>query len=239
MINKFNQFTSCPLMNMHNIFRYSGVKLSEPESLSSHIVEVQMMGYMILDHLNHTYNEGLDYGLYLEKALHHDLEESLTGDVSRPLKYHNPKVLKELQDVAEHTARELYTKYFDNYYRMIQLWDNAKHGKEGILVKIVDMQIVVQKAFGCARLFGAAQFVQGIAMQIPNLHDGYTPLCFFSQQLQQLFGVHGQDRAVCPTGNGVGQRLLGLLQLHDLFLNGVLRDQPVHLYRVALTDAAV
>ena len=60
------------------------------------------------------------------------------------------------------------------------------------------MQIVVQKAFGCARLFGAAQFVQGIAMQIPNLHDGYTPLCFFSQQLQQLFGVHGQIDAVCP-----------------------------------------
>ena len=74
-------------------------------------------------------------------------------------------------------------------------------------------------------------------MQIPNLHDGCTPLCFFSQQLQQLFGVHRQNRAVCPTGNGVGQRLLGLLQFHDLFLNGVLRDQPVHLYRVALTDA--
>ena len=100
----------------------------------------------------------------------------------------------------------------------------------------VDMQVVVQKAFGCARLFGAAQFVQGIAMQIPNLHDGYTPLCFFSQQLQQLFGVHRQNRAVRPAGNGVGQRLLGLLQFHDLFLNGVLRDQPVHLHRVALTD---
>lgn len=160
MINKFNQFTSCPLMNMHNIFRYSGVKLSEPESLSSHIVEVQMMGYMILDHLNHTYNEGLDYGLYLEKALHHDLEESLTGDVSRPLKYHNPKVLKELQDVAAHTAHELYTKYFDNYYRMIQLWDNAKHGKEGILVKIVDMLVVASKALREVELLNNNYFLK-------------------------------------------------------------------------------
>ena len=98
------------------------------------------------------------------------------------------------------------------------------------------MQVVVQKAFGCARLFGAAQFVQGIAMQIPNLHDGYTPLRFFSQQLQQLFGFMDKSRRL-PAGNGVGQRLLGLLQLHDLFLNGVLRDQPIHLHRVALTDA--
>lgn len=171
MINKFNQFTSCPLMNMHNIFRYSGVKLSEPESLSSHIVEVQMMGYMILDHLNHTYNEGLDYGLYLEKALHHDLEESLTGDVSRPLKYHNPKVLKELQDVAEHTARELYTKYFDNYYRMIQLWDNAKHGKEGILVKIVDMLVVASKALREVELLNNNYFLK-VVYEVSHYLEG-------------------------------------------------------------------
>ena len=52
-----------------------------------------------------------------------------------------------------------------------------------------------------------------------------------------LIHIYGQNRAVCPAGNGVGQRLLGLLQFHDLFLNGVLRDQPVHLHRVALTDA--
>lgn len=171
MINKFNQFTSCPLMNMHNIFRYSGVKLSEPESLSSHIVEVQMMGYMILDHLNHTYNEGLDYGLYLEKAFHHDLEESLTGDVSRPLKYHNPKVLKELQDVAEHTARELYTKYFDNYDRMIQLWDNAKHGKEGILVKIVDMLVVASKALREVELLNNNYFLK-VVYEVSHYLEG-------------------------------------------------------------------
>lgn len=146
MINKFNKFTSCPLMNMHNIFRYSGVKLVEPESLSSHIVEVQIMGYMILDHLNESYKENLDRGLYLEKALHHDLEESLTGDVCRPLKYYNNDIHHELEKVAQSTAKDIYRKYFENTDEMYKLWDESKEGKEGVLVKIVDMLAVASKA---------------------------------------------------------------------------------------------
>ncbi len=60
------------------------------------------------------------------------------------------------------------------------------------------------KLLGRARLFGFAQLAEGIAVQIPDFHDVFTPLFLF-QQLQQLFGVHGQDRSVCPAGDGLGQ----------------------------------
>lgn len=146
MIKSFTQLTSCPLMNMNSVFRYSGTKLVEPESLSTHIVEVQMMGYMILNTLNKQFDEGLDAGLFLEKALNHDLEESLTGDVCRTLKYYNPQVLKELQLVAEQTATDIYIKYFGDEVILPRVWADAKKGKEGILVKIVDMLCVASKA---------------------------------------------------------------------------------------------
>lgn len=167
MVNNFSQFVTCPLMNMHNVYRYSGVKLSEPESLSTHIVDVQIMGYMILDHLNNVCGEDLDPGLYLEKCLHHDLEECLTGDVSRPLKYHNPKVLKELKDVAYHTATGLYTKYFENSIEMMKLWEQAKDGKEGVLLKVVDMLCVANKALREIDLLNNNYFLK-VAFEVRN-----------------------------------------------------------------------
>ena len=147
MINNFSSFSSCPLMNMNNIYRYSGVKMSEQESLSSHIVEVEVMGYMLIDTLINKYGEDLDYGIFLEKAFHHDLEESLTGDVSRPLKYRNEKVLHELKVVADLIAKNIYNKYFIDSERFYKIWCDSKEGKEGTIVKIVDMLVVASKAF--------------------------------------------------------------------------------------------
>ncbi len=46
------------------------------------------------------------------------------------------------------------------------------------------------------------------------------------------FRLTGSRRRRC-----VRQRLLRLLQLHDLFFNGVLCNELIHLHRVLLTDA--
>lgn len=150
---------SCPLMNMHNIYRYSGTKQVEQESLSSHIVEVQMLGSILLNDMNTKYNEGLDYGEFVKKALHHDLEESITGDVARPLKYHNDNVHKELENVATEVSQELYDKYFpkSDYFKY---WADAKHGKEGVLVKVVDMLVVAIKAFREVELLNNNYFLK-------------------------------------------------------------------------------
>lgn len=161
MIKSFTQLVSNPLMNMGNVYRYSGAKVAEPESLAMHIVDVQMMGYMILQDLNNQYGENLDAGVFLEKALHHDLEESLTGDVCRTLKYYNPSVLKELQDVAKLTAADIYLKYFnDEDSRLFKIWDESKSGKEGFIVKIVDMLTVASKALREVELLNNMYFLK-------------------------------------------------------------------------------
>ena len=98
------------------------------------------------------------------------------------------------------------------------------------------MQIVLREALGPARMFGFAQLAEGIAVQIPDFHDVFSSL-FLLQQLQQFLWFHGQDRSVCRAGDRLGKVLLCLLQLHDLFFNGVLRNELVHLHRIALADA--
>lgn len=151
---------SCsPIMNMHNIYRYAGVKQVEVENLSSHIVEVQMLGSSLLNVMNTKYGENMDYGEFLKKALHHDLEESITGDITRPLKYHNHNVHKELENVADEVAENLYAKYFPNS-NYFDYWKNAKKGKEGILVKVVDMLVVAIKAFREVELLNNNYFLK-------------------------------------------------------------------------------
>lgn len=134
------------MMNTGNIQRYSGTKMVEPESLSAHILDSQMMGYMIINYMNTVCGEDLNKGLYLEKALHHDIEESMTGDVVRTLKYYNPDVHKEIQNVATSVAEEIYMKYLDDTEgTMLHIWSTAKEGREGFILKLVDTLTVVNK----------------------------------------------------------------------------------------------
>lgn len=143
-VNNFKGLISSPLMNCDHVYRYSGTKMVENESLATHIYETQMLGYMIIYHLINECHEDINSSIYLEKALHHDLEESVTGDVARPLKYHNKDVRYELQNIAVEIAYDLYMKYFNADY--FHLWSEAKEGKEGYILKVVDMLTVVNKA---------------------------------------------------------------------------------------------
>lgn len=144
--NEFIKIISSPMLQTGNVVRYSGTKMIEPESLTTHIYETQMIGYMIINHMANYCGDLLDKGLYLEKVLHHDLEESMTGDVVRTLKYHNSEVLKELQKVAHEVAEELYSVYFeDENHELLTLWEEAKKGKEGFILKLVDTLTVVNR----------------------------------------------------------------------------------------------
>ena len=55
--------------------------------------------------------------------------------------------------------------------------------------------------------------------------------------MQQFFRLHGEDGPVGGACDRLGKVLFCLLQLHDLFLDGVLCDELVHLHRVLLADA--
>lgn len=142
--NKFLELVSSPLMNLDHTYRYSGTKLAEAETLSQHIVDTIMMGLKIIDTLDH---KGMDLSAkeYIMKATYHDLEEVITGDIPRPLKYHDDVTLKSMRDVADEVAEDLFKKEFSEWKLHFDRWSDAKEGAEGYVLKLVDNLVVVNK----------------------------------------------------------------------------------------------
>lgn len=146
--NEFLKLISSPLMNLDHTYRYSGTKLVEPESLSQHIVDTIMLGIKIIDEIN-ARSEATPYFLstekYLMKAFYHDLEEVITGDIPRPLKYHDEDTLSSMRNVADEVAESLFKNQFHDWIYHYKLWSESKDDKEGYILKIVDNLVVVNK----------------------------------------------------------------------------------------------
>lgn len=142
--NKFLKLVSSPLMNLDHTYRYSGTKLAESETLSQHIVDTIMMGLKIIDTLN---SNGMNLSTkeYVMKATYHDLEEVITGDIPRPLKYHDKVTLQSMRDVADEVAKELFKQEFTDWNIHFYKWQLAKNGNEGFVLKLVDNLVVVNK----------------------------------------------------------------------------------------------
>lgn len=155
MDNKFLALVSSPLMNLDHTYRYSGTKLVEKESLSQHIVDTIIMGLKIIDHINDIIGwDQLDASYYVMKATCHDLEEVITGDIPRPLKYYNSQTRDSLKDVAASVAQELFNKEFSQGEYYYQIWDSAKEEGEGVILKIVDTLVVANKVVKEVTLLG-------------------------------------------------------------------------------------
>lgn len=171
----FRELVSSAPMRTSQTYRYSNTRLTDRESLSDHIVDVQMMGYAILKSLNKYYGENLDSGIFLEKCLLHDVDEVLTGDIPRTTKYYNPTILKEAQAVAKHAATQLFTDFFRDE-SLVEFWEDCKHGKEGILLKLVDMMCVSVKASREVDLLGNGYFLKIVGEVVNYMGDLNTYL---------------------------------------------------------------
>ena len=134
------------------IERCSNTPHIRPYSVAQHSFYIALYAMLFADIENERIREneimGMDYvsNLYdtsevIKKALIHDLEESLTGDILYPV-HHENKSFKEILDkvrnkcVNEEVFKEL-PKNVRKYY--IRLWKTSKDTtKEGILVACMD-----------------------------------------------------------------------------------------------------
>lgn len=179
MANKFLELTSSPLMNLDHTYRYSGTKLVEAESLSQHIVDTIMMGLKIISNINAISGEThISPSEYVMKAVYHDLEEVITGDVPRPLKYYNETTRDSLKNVADEVAKKLFKEQFaDDYLGHYHYWESAKEGDAGVILKIVDTLVVANKVIrevvllnNCYMLRVAHEVSQYLRELVSNIH---------------------------------------------------------------------
>jgi len=83
----------------------------------------------------------IDLGVLLERALVHDLDESLTGDVLRTVKYGHPGLKQSLDEVS---VRLLSTLEDELSIDILTAWRAAKTDDvEGDIIKVVDLLQVI------------------------------------------------------------------------------------------------
>lgn len=121
-----------------NVRRWSHAYCHKEESVLEHTAVVAIIALGIGAEV------GADIGPLLERALLHDMEEVITGDIPNPTKYHNPKITEQIKNFEEVAALEVATEFFDTW--AYGCWASSKDKSlEGEIIKIADVAAVVYK----------------------------------------------------------------------------------------------
>lgn len=123
--------------------RYSQTRLVNPESVLEHTGWVCMCSFFIGMELKEV-GEKIDMGLLMSKAVIHDIEEVIVGDISNPTKYYSQKLTDEILELSGVAAYKLLDP-FNSKDALMNIWVEAKWGKEGYIVALADKLAVVYK----------------------------------------------------------------------------------------------
>lgn len=121
--------------------RFNGSYLVQPQSGADHAFRTAMIAMQIVDHYNASKKEKdqISREEVVIKALIHDVEESVIGDLPTPVKYITPEFRESVRIVEEKAMQDFVLKdagpNSEEYY---DLWLNAKKEASGKIIKIAD-----------------------------------------------------------------------------------------------------
>ena len=149
--------------SMSSINRYSQINLLHPESVLAHTGFLCLFTYLTCSELNFSCSKKIYTGLALKKAVFHDVDEVVTGDIPRPTKYFS----NESKDIFDKIASqginqiisELDIKNNEGSREIEALWKNSKNDDEGRIVALADLAAVVYKIWEEVILLGNKKLV--------------------------------------------------------------------------------
>ena len=157
------------LHGMASVRRYSQTKLVNDESVLEHTGFVGVVSYFIALHLMNQ-GEEINLGVLFAKAMAHDMEEVVVGDIPRPTKYHNERVKSALREVEKEAMDQIMDRIdVGNIYVD---WITSKEGIEGEIVATADLIAVVYKAWQEIHIFGN----KSMSNHIFGLHEHINSL---------------------------------------------------------------
>ncbi len=130
---------------MSHVYRYSSVPVIHRENVAEHSWYVAFYAYLIGQDLAQQGYE-IDFGEMLSRALVHDLDESMTGDFLRYVKYGHPDLKKALDEVSIRMLRKMGDDIGVNFEPH---WAKAKADDiEGQIIQVVDLARVISYVYG-------------------------------------------------------------------------------------------
>jgi 5'-deoxynucleotidase YfbR-like HD superfamily hydrolase len=125
--------------DMAAVQRFSRLRMVHPEDVLRHTGMVCVFAYGIARLLQtkaHRELKPLDMGTIMARAVAHDMDETITGDIVRPTKYFSQVLREELAALevkgVNHIADAL------EIPTLVGDHEHAKHGREGYVVKLAD-----------------------------------------------------------------------------------------------------
>lgn len=165
--------------SLSSIQRYSQTFLIKKENVLEHSGFVVLFCYLIGKQLQ---SEGVEInmGRLLSKAIIHDIDEIITGDVPRPTKYFNARSIIIFKEM-EQTGTRLFLKDLiddDSILESIYSdWEESKIGVAGGIVKLADLSAVVYKAWEEQSLLSNKNLAKHILGAIDAIEQFREPIC--------------------------------------------------------------
>jgi 5'-deoxynucleotidase YfbR-like HD superfamily hydrolase len=125
---------------LSNVKRFCGLKLHREYSGADHSFRVAMLGMLIADEYNSkfTNQEKINVELVLRAACLHDLEESICGDISTPVKSY-PGFREIYQKMAADVMEnQILSDVPANKELYLKIWKEDKAGPSGEVITVAD-----------------------------------------------------------------------------------------------------
>lgn len=129
------------ICKLTSVPRFTGSYLVQPQSGADHAFRASMIALQIVDDYNNgkAKKDQISREEVLLKTLLHDVEESVIGDLPTPVKYITPEFRESVKKVEEKAMKDFVLQdagpNAEEYYK---LWEQAKQGKSGKIVKLAD-----------------------------------------------------------------------------------------------------
>ena len=122
-------------------------RLTFPESVLEHTGMVAIVSMAIGTELLRIEPDCVKLGWILSRALVHDMDELITGDLPRPTKYSSPKATELFEELSrtgvDKVSRTMLKEWPGFAAILSDVHKVAKEGREGLVVKLADQLAVV------------------------------------------------------------------------------------------------
>lgn len=120
--------------NLSCVSRYSLCHMSKSENVLEHSAFVALTSLYIGKIIKQKYD--IDLAEVMEKSLVHDFEESVTGDILRPVKHSNGKIRHQISMLEAKTIDEISYHCGTNW--LVKSWNESKSDGTGSIVSLCD-----------------------------------------------------------------------------------------------------